>query len=92
MPADDAVLRSARNAFLVVLVLLLAISIYQFVTLGTVSTAVLLLWAAGAGVFYASKVYYRRQDETLATESESIETESDEVELEETESDGSTER
>jgi hypothetical protein len=61
MPADDIVLRSARNAFLVLLVLLLGISTYQFYTTGGLTTPIALLWVAGAGVFYLSKWRYGRQ-------------------------------
>jgi len=61
MPADDAVLRSARNAFGVVLVLLFAISTYQFYTIRGVTRPIAVLWVAAAGVFYLSRYYYRRQ-------------------------------
>lgn len=62
MPADDAVLRSARNAFMVLLLLLLAISTYQFYTTGGLTRPVGVLWVAGAGTFYLSKWHYGRQD------------------------------
>jgi hypothetical protein len=61
---DDDVLRSARNAYLVLIVALLAVGAYQFVVAGGVSTPIVALWVAGAGVFYASKYYYGRQDES----------------------------
>jgi hypothetical protein len=66
--ADDAVLRSARNAFMVLLLLLLAISTYQFYTVGGLSTPVAVLWVAGAGVFYISKWHYGRQSGAAETE------------------------
>jgi hypothetical protein len=58
---DRTVLRSARNAFGVMLLVLLGISTYQFYAIGGVTTPVALLWATGAGVFYLSKYYYGRQ-------------------------------
>jgi len=60
MPADDLVLRSARNAFLALLLVLVAISIYQFITVGSVTPAIAVVWVTGAGVFYVSKWYYGR--------------------------------
>lgn len=66
MPADDAVLRSARNAFMVLLLLLLAISTYQFYTIGGLTRPVGIMWVAGAGSFYLSKWHYGRQDSDAA--------------------------
>jgi hypothetical protein len=63
MSDDDVVLRSARNAFLVVLVTLLAISVYQFAVRDGVTWPVAVMWVAGAGVFYASKYYYGWRDD-----------------------------
>jgi hypothetical protein len=63
MAADDTVLRSARNAFMVLLLLLLAISTYQFYTIGGLTTPVGVLWVAGAGAFYLSKWHYGRQND-----------------------------
>jgi len=60
MADDDTVLRSARNGFGVVLLLLFAISTYQFYTIRGVTRPIALLWVAAAGVFYASKYYYGR--------------------------------
>jgi hypothetical protein len=60
---DDAiVLRSARNAFLVVLLLLVGVSTYQFYTIGGITGPIAVLWVAGAGAFYLSKWYYGRRD------------------------------
>ncbi len=67
MPADDIVLRSARNAFLVLLLLLLAISTYQFYKFGGPTMPVGVLWVAGAGAFYLSKYHYGRKDSGDAT-------------------------
>lgn len=58
MPADDIVLLSARNAFLVLILLLLGISTYQFYTIQGVTTPVAAMWVTAAGVFYLSKWYY----------------------------------
>jgi hypothetical protein len=63
MPDDQVVLRSARNGYMILLVLLFAISTYQFVTIGGITPPIILLWVAAAGVFYASKWYYGRTDE-----------------------------
>jgi len=60
---DDVVmLHSARNAYLVVLVLLVAISTYQFYTFGGLSDPIAVLWVAGAGSFFLSKWYYNYQE------------------------------
>jgi hypothetical protein len=61
MPADDVVLYSARNAFGVVLLLLFAVSTYQFYTIRGVTRPVALLWIVAVGVFYLSKYYYGHQ-------------------------------
>jgi hypothetical protein len=57
----DDVLRSARNAYLVVLLLLVGISVYQFVTIGRITAPIAAVWIAAAGVFYLSKWYYGRE-------------------------------
>jgi hypothetical protein len=57
---DDVVLRSARNGFLIVLLLLVALSTYQFYTTGGITGPVAAVWVAAAGTFYASKWYYGR--------------------------------
>jgi hypothetical protein len=59
---DDVVLRSARNALLVVLLLLVGISTYQFYTIGSITGPVAAIWIAAAGAFYLSKWHYGRQD------------------------------
>lgn len=57
----DPVMRAARNGFLVLIVVLLAVSVYEFVYVEQSGLTVPALWALGAGVFYASKYYYQRQ-------------------------------
>ncbi len=56
-------LRSARNGYLVVLVLLVGISVYQFYTFGGITDPVAAIWVAAAGAFYLSKWYYGRREE-----------------------------
>lgn len=60
MTDDEVLLRSARNAFLALLLVLVAISIYQFATDGRITTEIAIVWVTGAGGFYASKWYYGR--------------------------------
>jgi hypothetical protein len=62
MPADDVVLRSARNAFLVLLLVLVAISAYQFLTIQRLTPEIAVVWVAGAATFYLSKWHYGRGD------------------------------
>ena len=64
MSDSTVVTRSARNGFGVLLVLLLAISTYQFATIGTFTWPVGLLWVVAVVTFYGSKVYYGRTDAT----------------------------
>ena len=70
MPADDIVLLSARNAFLVLLLVLLGFSTYQFYTIRGVTTPVAAMWVTAVGVFYLSKWYYGRESDTSATTTE----------------------
>jgi hypothetical protein len=58
---DDIVLRSARNAFLIVLLFLVGASTYQFYTIGGITTPIAAIWVAAASSFYLSKWYYGRQ-------------------------------
>lgn len=69
MAVDDIVMRSARNGYLVLILVLLVLSIYQFLTGGGFLAGG--LWVVGVAVFYASKYYYRRQEG--AEESEGVE-------------------
>jgi 1,4-dihydroxy-2-naphthoate octaprenyltransferase len=64
MSEDLVVLRSARNAFLVLLVLLLAVGVVQFVAGDGVTGPVGGLWVAGVVVYTGSKYYYRWRSET----------------------------
>lgn len=59
--ADDVVLKSARNAFLALLIVLVAVSTYQFVTIQRITPELAAVWITGAGAFYASKYYYGRR-------------------------------
>lgn len=62
MPVDDAVMRSARNAFLALLVVLIGVSGYQFVTIGKITPEIAVVWVTGAGTFYLSKWHYGRRE------------------------------
>jgi hypothetical protein len=70
MPDDDIVLLSARNSFLVLLLLLLGISTYQFYTIAGVTAPVAAMWVTAAGVFYLSKWYYGRGEATATSTTE----------------------
>jgi hypothetical protein len=67
MAVDETVLRSARNAFLALMVGIIVVGIYQFATAGRVSVAVAAIWVLGAATFYASKYHYGRSN-AAATE------------------------
>jgi uncharacterized membrane protein YccC len=58
MTVDDAVLRSARNAFLAVMLAAVGVGVYQFLTAGTIPPGTAVIWLVGAAVFYASKYHY----------------------------------
>lgn len=60
MAVDETVLRSARNAFLALMVGIIAVGLYQFVTAGRISLAVAAIWVLGAATFYGSKFHYGR--------------------------------
>ena len=60
MPADDVVTRAARNAFLALLISLVGIAVYQFVTRGGIAPEVTALWVLGVAVYGGSTWYYRR--------------------------------
>lgn len=57
---DDALLLSARNGFLVCILALLAVGLYEIATTGSVSTTIGGIWVAGVVAFYGSKVYHER--------------------------------
>lgn len=62
MAVDENVLRSARNAFLALMVGIIVVGLYQFVTAGRISLAVAAIWVLGAAAFYGSKYHYGRSD------------------------------
>ena len=62
MAVEMAVLRAARNAFLVLLLALIGLGLYEFISLGTVRPGTAVAWVAGAGVYFGSKWYYGRQE------------------------------
>lgn len=57
MATPGPALLAARNAFIVLFVVLFGLSVYQFVTEGGFLAGA--LWTLGAASFYASKYYYR---------------------------------
>jgi hypothetical protein len=61
MAVDDVVLRSARNAFLALMLVAVGVGVYQFVTAGQIAPGTAVIWAVGAAVFYGSKYYYGRE-------------------------------
>ena len=71
MVEADPKMRAARNGFLVLIVLLLTASVYQFMLLSDPEPLIAVLWIVGAAVFYASRYYYRRQDTTATEDSAS---------------------
>jgi hypothetical protein len=58
MAVDDAVLRSARNAFLALMLVAVGVGVYQFVTAGRIAPGTAVIWVVGAAVYYVSKYYY----------------------------------
>ncbi|PSP24763.1 hypothetical protein BRC61_01365 [Halobacteriales archaeon QH_10_65_19] len=62
MVEADPVMRAARNGFLVLIVVLLGLSVYQFIYVDDGGLTIPAVWAVGAGVYYASKYYYQRRD------------------------------
>jgi len=60
MVEADPVMRGARNGFLVLILALLAVSVYNFVFVTGSGLTVPALWALGVVVFYGSKYYYQR--------------------------------
>lgn len=59
MVEADPPMRAARNAFFVLIIALLGVSIYEFVYVDDSGLVVPTLWALGAGLYYASLYYYR---------------------------------
>jgi hypothetical protein len=68
MVEADPVMRAARNGFLVLIVVLLGLSVYQFIYVDEGGLTIPAVWTVGAGVYYASKYYYQRQSRTASTE------------------------
>jgi len=62
MVEADPPMRAARNAFFVLIIALLAVSIYEFVYVDDSGLTVPALWTLGAGLYYVSLYYYRRQE------------------------------
>ena len=60
MVEADPVMRAARNGFMALIVLLLGMSVYEFVFVDDSGPVVPILWAVGVVVFYGSKYYYQR--------------------------------
>lgn len=60
MAVDQDVLRSARNAFLSLMVVALFVGVAQFATTGRIAPGTAVIWLTGAVVFYASRYYYGR--------------------------------
>lgn len=63
MVEADPPMRAARNAFFVLIIVLLLVSIYEFVYVDDSGLTVPALWTLAAGLYYVSLVYYRRQPE-----------------------------
>lgn len=62
MVEADPAMRAGRNAFLVLFVVLMALSLYRFFFVEAGGLLVAGLWTLGAVVFYASKYYYTREE------------------------------
>ena len=60
MVEADPVMRAARNGFMTLIVVLLGLSIYEFVFVDGSRLIAPALWTLGVVVFYASKLYYQR--------------------------------
>lgn len=61
MVEADPPMRAARNAFLVLVTLLLGISTYQFLTIDGITRPVAILWGVSVVTYFGSKFYYDRQ-------------------------------
>lgn len=62
MELDDPAILAARNAFIVLLVVLFGLSVYQFAFVENGDMMAAALWTLGAAVFYVSRTYYRRTE------------------------------
>lgn len=70
MVEADPPMRAARNAFFVLIIVLLAVSIYEFAFVEDSGLTVPALWTLGAGLYYVSLFYYRRNDAEATDEAE----------------------
>ena len=70
MGTPDPVMAAARNAFVVLIVVLLGLSIYEFAA-GEGDLLAATLWTLGVVVFYVSKAYYQRTSAAAIPERES---------------------
>lgn len=57
----DSPMRAARNAFMVLILVLLGLSVYQFVFVEAGGLTIPALWTLGVVVYFLSKLYYDRQ-------------------------------
>jgi len=60
MVEADPVMRAARNGFLVLIVALLLVGVYEFLYVADSGLTVPALWGLGVVVFYVSRYYYAR--------------------------------
>jgi hypothetical protein len=64
MVEADPVMRAARNGFLVLIVVLLGLSVYRFWFVEKGGMTIPALWTLGVVVYYGSKLYYERYEES----------------------------
>jgi hypothetical protein len=62
MVEADPVMRAARNGFLVLILVLMGVSVYEFVYVENSGLVTPALWTIGVVIFYGSKYYYQRQE------------------------------
>jgi len=62
MVEADPVMRAARNGFMVLIVFLLGLSLYEFAAVENSGLRIPAAWAVGVVVYYGSKYYYQRQE------------------------------
>lgn len=72
MDEADPVMRAARNGFLVLIVVLLGLSIYEFVYVDDSGLSIPALWTLGVIVFYGSRYYYRHKGKLSGDGSEDV--------------------
>ena len=71
MVEADPPMRAARNAFLVLVTLLLGISTYQFLTIDGITRPVAVLWVVSVLTYFGSKFYYDREETATTGDDES---------------------